>query len=330
MKNVTPDSEGEEAAQTAPGVNPVLNAGVPRGWRQLEPDQRAHLIRMLGFVGLLVLLFLQPLVSLMRHAAGTDLHSHILLVPFISAYLIHLRWPNLPRDYEASGGWAIGALVVGVGVWMVRWSLRGSASLSENDALALMALCFVLFLAAGGFLFLGRRWMVAAAFPVAFLVFLAPMPDGMADRLETASKLASAEAADLFFNLTGTPVLRDGTVFKLPGIVIEVAQECSGIRSSWVLFITSLLASHLFLRSPWRRIVLVAFVIPLGILRNGFRILVIGWLCVHVGPEMIHSAIHHRGGPVFFALSLIPLFLLLLWLRRGDSGTAAGKNLEAS
>jgi exosortase/archaeosortase family protein len=85
-----------------------------------------------------------------------------------------------------------------------------------------------------------------------------------------------------------------------------------------VLFITSLLASHIFLKTRWRRIVLVAFVIPLGILRNGFRILVIGLLCVHVGPHMVNSVIHHRGGPLFFALSLIPLFLLLVWLRRRE------------
>ena len=112
--------------------------------------------------------------------------------------------------------------------------------------------------------------------------------------------------------------MRHGTIFELPGIVLQVAQECSGIRSSWVLFITSLLASHLFLESPWRRFVLVAFVIPLGILRNGFRVFVIGMLCVHVGPHMIDSVIHHQGGPLFFALSLVPLFLLLWWLRRGE------------
>jgi exosortase/archaeosortase family protein len=108
----------------------------------------------------------------------------------------------------------------------------------------------------------------------------------------------------------------------LPGIVIQVAQECSGIRSSLVLFITSLLASYLFLKSPWRRAVLVSLVIPLAILRNGFRILVIGLLCVYVGPQMINSVIHHRGGPLFFALSLIPLFLLLWWLRKGKRSEA--------
>ena len=168
--------------------------------------------------------------------------------------------------------------------------------------------------------------MAAAAFPFAFLIFMVPLPDGIVDLLETASKLASAEAAALFFSIAGTPVLRDGTVFQLPGIVIQVAQECSGIRSSWVLFITSLLASYLFLRSPWRRAVLVLLVIPLAILRNGFRILVIGLLCVQVGPQMIHSVIHHQGGPIFFALSLIPLFLLLWWLRRGEIAATSAQS----
>jgi exosortase/archaeosortase family protein len=97
-----------------------------------------------------------------------------------------------------------------------------------------------------------------------------------------------------------------------------VAQECSGIRASWVLFITSVVAAYLLLRSPWRRVALLVAVIPLAMLRNGFRILVIGLLCVHVGPHMIHSVIHQNGGPLFFALSLVPLFLLLWWLRKGE------------
>ena len=64
---------------------------------------------------------------------------------------------------------------------------------------------------------------------------------------------------------------------------------------------------------------LVAAVLPLGVVRNGVRILVIGFLCVHEGPHMIESWIHRDGGPVFFALSLAPLFLLLWWLRRGEA-----------
>jgi len=185
----------------------------------------------------------------------------------------------------------------------------------------LLTLSFLCCLAAGGFFFFGRGWMRAAAFPVAYFIFMVPMPDAMRDALETASKSAAAEVASLLFHLSGTPFLRAGAIFQLPNITIEVAQECSGIRSSWVLFMTSILAANLFLNTRWRRFALVAFVIPLGILRNGFRILVIGLLCVNVGPQMIHSLIHRRGGPVFFMLSLIPFFLVLWFLRRGDVRT---------
>jgi exosortase C (VPDSG-CTERM-specific) len=163
--------------------------------------------------------------------------------------------------------------------------------------------------------------MRAAAFPLAYLIFMVPMPGAMAEALETASKYASAEVANVLFHVTGTPFVRGGLIFQLPNITIEVAQECSGIRSSWVLLMTSILAANLFLKTPWRRVVLVAFVIPLGILRNGFRIVVIGLLCVNLGPQMIHSVIHRRGGPVFFVLSLVPFLLLLWWLRRGEIRT---------
>jgi len=67
------------------------------------------------------------------------------------------------------------------------------------------------------------------------------------------------------------------------------------------------------------------FIIPLAILRNGFRILVIGLLCVNIGPQMIHSLIHRRSGPVFFVLSLIPFFLVLWWLCQGDVHTREPK-----
>jgi exosortase len=164
--------------------------------------------------------------------------------------------------------------------------------------------------------------MAALAFPMTFLFFIAPLPDRVLHFLETASQVASTEVAAIFFAIAGMPVLRQASVFQLPGIAIEVAQECSGIRSSWVLFITTLAASYLFLQSPWRRAVLIAFVLPLAIVRNAFRIWVIGLLCVEFGPQMIHSFIHHRGGPIFFALSLIPLFALLWWLRKGEQGKA--------
>ena len=272
------------------------------------------------FAIVLLAAFARPLFGLINYAAGSELYSYILLVPFVSAYLLYVRRDQLPKKYVADFPLAIVSLAAGLGVVAFTYSSIGLAS-ADNGHLVLLTLSFLCFLAAGGFFFLGRDWMRAAAFPVAFLIFMVPMPDAMADALESASKYASAEVANVLFHLSGTPILRAGLVFQLPNITIEVAQECSGIRSSWVLLMTSILAANLFLKTPWRRFALVAFVIPLAILRNGFRILVIGLLCVNVGPQMIHSVIHRRGGPIFFVLSLIPLLLLLWWLRRGEIRT---------
>lgn len=252
---------------------------------------------------------------LVRNAATSNLHSHTLLIPFICLYLIRIHWRDWPRNYVAAPIGVASCILAGVG------ALIASAyfDLSRNDHLVLIALSFVCFVWAGAFLFGGRAWMKAAAFPAAFLIFFVPMPDALADYLENASKLGSAEVANALFTLTRTPVLRDGAIFQLPNIAIEVAKECSGIRSSLVLFITSLLASYMFLRTKWRRAVLVAAVIPLGLLRNGVRIVTIALLCVHYGPQMIHSVIHRRGGPFFFIASLVPLFWLLWWLHRREA-----------
>lgn len=289
----------------------------------VSPGERARIGSFGVYLVVLTLLFILPLGRLAAHAASSDLHSHILLVPFVSAYLLYLRRGQMLAPPASSLAGTALMSVAGAGALAAWFVLRGSLSL--NDGLALAALAFICFVAAGGFFFQGSAWMRAAMFPFAFLIFMIPLPDAWVDWLEKASMLASADAADFYFNLAGTPHVRQGTVFELPNIVLQVAQECSGIRSSWVLFITSVVAANVFLQTGWSRFLLVAIVIPLGILRNGFRILVIGLLCVHVGPHMVHSPIHHRGGPIFFALSLIPLSLLLWGLWRLERRLSSSK-----
>ncbi len=293
----------------------------------LPSDKRRWL--MVGAIVVLVLLFAMPLVSLFVHAAASEINSYILLVPFVAGYLFWTEKEMLPGHYSASPAAAISLVLLGCAALAGALIANAGGVISNNDWLSLMVLSFVFFLAAAGFLILGRLWMTAAAFPFAFLIFIVPMPEGMVNALEIASQHASAAAAGLFFWLGNTPYLRDGVVFQLPNITLEVAQECSGIRSSWVLLITSILTANLFLRTTWKRLLLVALVIPLGILRNGFRVWAIGMLCDLFGPQMIHSPIHRHGGPLFFAISLIPFFLLLYCLRRGE-GEGAEKSVAST
>jgi hypothetical protein len=210
LRTKTAEADREEASRST--AAPQASGGISR-LRNPDLRQRGRLLGCLGSTALLTVAFIKPLFSLVVHAATTDLHSHILLVPFISAYLLRLQRNNLPREYISSPGLAVMPLVAALAALSAAWGLRASGRpLSHNDYLALMALSFVCLLAVAGFLFLGRKWMAAAAFPVAFLIFMVPLPDRAAEWLETASKLASTEVAQLFFSISGVPMLRDGTV----------------------------------------------------------------------------------------------------------------------
>jgi len=267
-------------------------------------------------IGLTGILF-APLACLVSYAVATDLHSHIVLAPAVSGWLL---WRDRERLRVPLRTSAAGAAICGVGGGVLLMLAAGvwGPELSGSDTHAVFAGSYLALLVAGAFLFLGGGWMKEAAFPVCFLVFMIPLPEGAVDWMEHILMAASAEATNWLFELSGIPVIRTGQIFQLPGMTLEVAQQCSGIRSSWVLFITAVLASYLFLGTNWRRVLLVAAVIPLGILRNGLRVVVIGMLCVHKGPQMIDSWVHRQGGPLFFGLSLVPLFALLAWLRRNE------------
>ena len=268
------------------------------------------------FTGLLVLCFSKPLYDLIRFAVRSDLFSHVLLIPFISAYLVWLKRdslrPGAPRSRGAAFGWAAAGLAVLIGYWL---GARSGIIAGRLDYLAWTTFSFVLFFIGVCFWCLDRATLSAVAFPLGFLLFSAPFPHFMVHAIETFLQYTSALCAHLFFSLSGMSFIREGLMFQLPGIHLEVAPECSGIHSTLVLFISSLVAGQLFLRSFTARTLLALAVIPLGILRNAFRIWTIGELCVHISPDMIESPIHTRGGPLFFALSLIPLALFLIWLR---------------
>jgi exosortase C (VPDSG-CTERM-specific) len=260
---------------------------------------------------ILLAAFSITLVNLVGYCLREDLFSYILLVPFVTGFMIASCRKDLEMTYSPATGLVagLGALA---GVFLVLSFFTGGA---EINAMALRTLAFISGWNAISVWALGGRFMRGLAFPAAFLVFLTPLPPEWVELIEHGLQHASAEVSAWLFSVVDIPFFRTGLTFQLPNLTLEVAPECSGIRSSLVLFITSLVAGKLLLDRPWQRVALTLLVIPLGIFRNAFRIVTLGWLCTHHGAEMIHSPIHHRGGPVFFAISLLPLLAMLVIFR---------------
>jgi len=285
-----------------------------------------HFNRAAGFAVFtlaLVFIFLKPLLDLVAYAARSELYSFIFLVPFIILYLASLRMREVSSNLGSSPKAGLIPLSIGIVIISSYCTMtEHGGNVNHNDYLSFTVYTFVAFLTSGCFMFLGRKAVAVVAFPVAFLFFMAPLPSFLTAFASDCLQHASAAVAYVLLLFLGTPVLKNGQEFQLPGITIEVAPQCSGIHSSLVLFIFSLVSGHLFLKGRWNKATLAFAVILIGILRNGVRIVTISLLCVYVDPRMIDSPIHHHGGPLFLGLSLVPLFLLLLWLRR------SGRNNE--
>lgn len=282
-------------------------------------------LRQRGFtlaVALLVCAFATPLWKLFWFAANNELFSYILLIPWISLYLFWLKRATLlygrqPARSAAALFFVAGGLLVAA-YWL--W-FRARVLAVNADYLMIMTISFLLLFYGIVSFFWGTNTLRTAAFPLGFLILATPFPPSIVLAMDSFLQKGSAWAAAGFFSLAGTPFLRDGLTIQLPDIRLSIAPECSGIHSTLVLFITALLLGHVFLRTPWKRMVLVLFVVPLGLLRNGFRVFVIGQLCIHWGPRMIDSQLHRKGGPIFFVLSLVPLFLLLFLLFKSERPT---------
>jgi exosortase C (VPDSG-CTERM-specific) len=268
---------------------------------------------------ILIICFFGPLYRLADYSLNSDLYSYIPLIPLISLYLIWSRRGNLFLQSQPARRDAVLPFLVGFAILAAyAWAAQTGWQVGTDDFLALMALSFLSFQLSASLLFFGKESLRAITFPVALLIFTVPFPAFLRDCIETFLQYSSCQAAWLLFCISGTPIFRQGLGFELPGVALRVAPECSGIHSTFMLFITSLLAGSLLLRTPWKRALLTFCVFPLAILRNGLRIFIIGQLCFRLGPEMIHSYIHLHGGPIFFVFSLIPFFLLMILLRKSE------------
>ena len=269
-------------------------------------------IFMLASIGL----FWKSLTALVSYSLNNESCSHIILIPFVTGYLLFLGRKRIFQFVRPSIPLGIGLISVGV---FLNWVGASNAfSLSGNGSLSMVAIAFV-FVCIGGFVALyGLSATHAALFPLLFLLLIVPLPDGALGWTIHALQQGSTDLTCLLFRLVGMPYLRQGFVITLPSVTIEVAEECSGIRSSIALFITCLLVAHFYLRTPWKILVFMLFVFPLTVVKNAIRIATLTLLSIYVNPGFLHGRLHREGGLVFFLIGLLLLFPIFLVLEKSE------------
>ncbi|HEY1658591.1 MAG TPA: archaeosortase/exosortase family protein [Candidatus Sulfotelmatobacter sp.] len=275
-----------------------------------------------ALLALFVMLWWAPLTATFFLSIHNDQYTHILLILPISASLILLDWNS--QDVSMRSSLPIASLLLAA--VLANFILGRTISLPGDILLTVRMFTFVLCCLAGFVLCFGATAFRNLLFPVLFLLWLVPFPGFVVNAIVSALQYSSAAAAHAIFVLARVPVEQRGLLLHIPGLTLEVAPECSSIRSSLVLLVTTMVLAHLLLRSWWRKLLLIALAIPLAIIKNGLRIFVIGFLAIRVDRSYLFGRLHHQGGFIFLLIALAGIFLALWILRRGEIKQPAGRN----
>ena len=275
--------------------------------------------------GMSVLLWFRPLLNTFALASASDRYTHIFLIIPVAAALIVQGWRERafePRFWTPAIGLMFIALLI---AGFARWgTFEGKSDLALTIEMVALVLWWI-----GSFaLCYGSHALRTFCFPLLFLFWMVPIPTQAVDWIVAGLQQGSAIAAQALFATFRVPVARDGTILQIPGLTLEVAVECSSIRSSLMLLVTTMVLAQVLLKSGWRKAVVILLAIPLSVAKNGLRIFTIGMLGTRVDPSYLTGRLHHNGGIVFFLIALGMIFLLLWFLRRGERGLSSAPQLS--
>jgi exosortase len=261
-----------------------------------------------GLLGLaLGWLYFNVLRSLVSDWYVDENYSHGLLVPFIAGYAI---WQNREQWHDIPFRpliWTGGALMV-VAVLLL-WAGTVGAELFVTRISLLLALLSLLLY------FGGTGWLKQMGFPLLLLLLAIPIPLLIFNRIAFPLQLLASDYAARVINLLGIPAFREGNVIELAQMKLEVVEACSGIRS--LMSLATLAVTYVYFAEPkwWRRIVLVASVIPIAIVTNAARVTVTGIMAHYRGEEAAQGFQHTFSGWLIFLVAMVLLLATAQLLR---------------
>jgi exosortase len=159
------------------------------------------------------------------------------------------------------------------------------------------------------------------AFPVAYLVFMVPLP--LVDRYTLPLALFTGVCSGAIVQTLGLDVSIVGNAVTLPNADLIIGAQCSGVNSLIALTALMTLVAYLVEGPTWARIVLVLLAAPLAILGNILRVSSLLFVARAWGAEAAFTFYHDYSGIGFFII----VMLLLYPLARGLGCTQLRPNV---
>jgi len=246
-----------------------------------------RLVHVIGWplVGLAIV-FAPALSNLAEVWSSRDFYTHGYLVPLVSLWaaagIVPRRRIAIAPDSRGLLGLASSGVLYAVGLG-VSWVPVQGLALVVAVASLVWARC-------------GLAWLRALQFPVAYLIFMVPLPDSWITPLIVSLQLFVSEVGVGILRLIGFSVYRDGNILELPGgESLFVAEACSGITSVITLLPIAMVLAYFTDRSLHRQVLLVASVLPIALAGNLIRVLATVFAAERWGAQVATTGSLHES-----------------------------------
>jgi exosortase len=257
---------------------------------------------------LLVAAYWSVLLRVVGKWASDGNWSHGWLIPLFSLYFVYLLRRPVART-PTSTNWA--GLVALVCVLTIYFYFLFVNPMAYPQAVSLVVAIAAVVLLLSGWPMLRLVW-----FPILFLLFAVPLPDGLyVDLTMPLRKLATHVAAavlelvvpDLTTDTSGVVIDYRTATGKIG--MLNVEEACSGMRLMMAFVTLGAAMAYLGNRAVWQRAIMVLACVPIAVFCNIIRVTVTGLLHVYGREDLAEGAPHE-----FLGLAMLPIALGLFAL----------------
>ncbi len=263
----------------------------------------------------LVLAYGFVVAALVRQWADDPNYTHGFFVPLMSGWLAWRRREGFARAERSPR--TAGIVVVLAGALLYLSGILAAELFTTRLSLVVVIAGLVLATE-------GPSRLRVMAFPIAFLLFMIPLPYVLYYRMTFPLQVESSRLAAALLSGAGLPVLREGNVLHLEGYSLEVVTACSGLRSIMTLGTIGIFLTDSIRLSRGGLFIFALLIVPVAIAANVARLVATAAIAAIAGADTAESFLHDLSGLVLFVTGVMALAACaggIRWIERVRNGS---------
>lgn len=256
---------------------------------------------------ILVIGLLAVIVPVMIHVGqeswSTEQGAHGPIVLATGLWLLSREW-GAARAVARPGSWLVGGVLLAV--LLPLYLFARVTSIVEIEGATMYAIVLTT-----AYLLWGAATIRVVWFPLFYLAFMFPPPDTLFAMLTQPLKIAISQWAVGILHAAGYPIAGSGVSIQIGQYDMLVAAACAGLNS--MISLTALGLFYIYIRhsANWRYMLfLVACILPVAIVANLVRVIILLLVTYHFGEAAGQGFIHEAAGLTMFMSALLGIFLI--------------------